>query len=652
MKIVTLAALALMPMVTASLLAVQGPRPNAADLVVSGHVIDDETGAPIAGAEVGLTSGGSDAVTDAQGAYSLVVPRASLTGATVLVFVRATGYTEVSRAVDASRDAARMNFRLRPAHDQVLLEAETLSDQAESVRAAPSTSATRQISPRSQAVISMEQVMVTGAAAGAMPAPFPGTPPGWNRESYAHISENAFQAVTGNPLSTFSIDVDRASYSNVRRFLLDGVRPPVDAVRIEELVNYFPYEYARPARGSEHPFAVATEVGPAPWKPEHRLLRISLASAVVETEHLPPNNLVFLLDVSGSMYSPDKLPLVKRSLRLLVDELRPEDRVAIVVYAGAAGLVLPSTPASHRSRILGAIEELEAGGSTAGGAGLRLAYEVARENHIEGGNNRVILATDGDFNVGQSSDSEMIRLVERMRDQGTFLTVLGFGTGNLQDAKMEQIADHGNGNYAYIDSFLEARKVLVNEIGATLLTVAKDVKLQVEFNPALVRAYRLIGYENRLLAAEDFNDDTKDAGEMGAGHTVTALYEVVPVGAATDVEIRGTDPLRYQDVPVRPTNSNGEMAFVRVRYKPPTSDRSLVLEHAVRDEGGEVSADLRFASAVAAFGMLMRDSEYRGSITLNRIAALANGAIGNDDEGYRAEFLELLEAYRGLRATE
>ncbi len=481
------------------------------------------------------------------------------------------------------------------------------------------------------------------------PPPTSGAPrPDWNTEAYGHIAENAFLAADRNPLSTFSIDVDRASYSNVRRFLLDGRLPPRDAVRIEEMVNYFSYDHPEP-RG-EHPFSVVTEVAAAPWAPEHRLLRIGVHSPRVELDRLPPSNLVFLVDVSGSMQSPDKLPLVKQSLRMLVDQLRPEDRVAMVVYAGAAGLVLPSTPGSERARILDALERLEAGGSTAGGAGLRLAYQVARESHLRGGNNRVILATDGDFNVGVSSDGEMIRLVEEKRGQGTYLTVLGFGTGNLKDSKMEQMADHGNGNYAYIDNLLEARKVLVSEMGGTLLTVAKDVKLQVEFNPARVRAYRLIGYENRLLASEDFNDDRKDAGELGAGHSVVALYEVVPVGAPPGSGARGVDPLRYQ-APSRPSarSGGGELAHVKVRYKRPAEERSRLMQHPVAEGSGPPSRNLAFAAAVAGFGMLLRDSEHAGRLTPQQVVALARGARGEDREGYRAEFIRLVELFRGLR---
>jgi Ca-activated chloride channel family protein len=414
------------------------------------------------------------------------------------------------------------------------------------------------------------------------------------------------------------------------------------------MVNYFPYDYPEPRAGN--PFSITTEVAAAPWNPAHRLFRIGLRSPEVEGANLPASNLVFLVDVSGSMQGPDRLPLVKQSLRLLVNELRARDRVAIVVYAGAAGLVLPSTSGEEKTRIMEAIERLEAGGSTAGGAGLRLAYDVARENFIRNGNNRVILATDGDFNVGVSSDAEMIRLVEERRQDGTFLTVLGFGRGNLKDAKMEQMADRGNGNFAYIDGLLEARKVLVSEMGGTLLTVAKDVKIQVEFNPAKVRAYRLIGYENRTLADEDFTDDRKDAGELGAGHSVTALYEVVPVGADSDADVRGVDPLRYQ-TPAQPSSgSQGpEMAFVKVRYKAPDGEVSRLLERPVADRVAGPSRDLTFAAAVAGFGMLLRDSEHRGSLEAADVLDLARRGRGADAEGYRADFISLVERYQRQR---
>ena len=469
----------------------------------------------------------------------------------------------------------------------------------------------------------------------------------FNTESYAHIDENDFKLVSASPLSTFSIDVDRASYANVRRFIQDGERPPVDAVRIEEMINYFPYEWGHVS--GEHPFDVTAEVWDAPWKQDHRLVRIGLHARSIDTEDLPPSNLVFLLDVSGSMDHPDKLPLLKKAFALLVDQLRPQDRVAIVVYAGAAGLVLPSTPGHRQDRILAALEKLQAGGSTAGGAGLALAYATAREHFIDGGNNRVILATDGDFNVGPSSDGEMVRLIEKERESGAFLTVLGFGTGNLKDSKMEQIADHGNGNFHYVDGLLEARKVLVEEMGGTLLTLAKDVKLQIEFNPAQVAGYRLIGYENRLLADEDFNDDTKDAGELGAGHTVTALYEVVPAGLAVPGD-RDVDALRYQaradDPPL--SDFEGEMLYVKVRYKDPDGAKSRLLEQAVADRAGTPSTDFRFAAAVAGFGMLLRDSEHAGTFSLDDVVQLAEEGRGDDPRGYRGEFIRIVEAARDL----
>ncbi len=482
-------------------------------------------------------------------------------------------------------------------------------------------------------------------AAKAAPAPWRRQNEEWNTEAYARIEENRFFNAAANPVSTFSIDVDAASYSNVRRFLAQGTLPPADAVRLEEMVNYFPYRYSD--RAGEHPFGLIADVGPCPWADDHRLVRVALQARRVDTRELPPSNLVFLIDVSGSMQSPDKLPLVQRAFRALVQELRPGDHVAIVVYAGAAGLVLPSTPGSRKEEILDAIDRLEAGGSTAGGAGLRLAYDVAKEHFLPEGNNRVILATDGDFNVGVSSDAEMIRLVERRREEGTFLTVLGFGTGNLKDTKMEQMADHGNGHYAYIDSYSEARKVFVREFGGTLFTVAKDVKIQVEFNPARVQAYRLLGYENRLLAREDFADDRKDAGELGAGQSVTALYEVVPVGA--DPVTAADDSLTYQHSSVRPSaRATRDLLTVRIRYKAPSGSTSRLLTRSLADRGAEPGDNFRFASAVASFAMLLRDSEHRGSATFDRVIALARGARGADPEGYRAEFVTLVETARDL----
>ena len=469
--------------------------------------------------------------------------------------------------------------------------------------------------------------------------------PAVDTESYARIVENDFRLVSASPLSTFSIDVDRASYANVRRFIQDGERPPVDAVRIEEMINYFAYEWDDVA--GEHPFAVTTELAQAPWKREHRLVRIGLHAPSVDTRNLPPSNLVFLLDVSGSMDEPDKLPLLQSAFSLLADQLRPRDRVTVITYSDEVCLALPSTSGHRRHEILAAIERLRAAGSTAGGPALQAAYDIAREDYVEGGNNRIILATDGDFNVGPASDEAMVELVERERAAGTHLTVLGFGTGNLKDSKMEQIADNGNGNFHYVDGLLEARKILIEEMGGTIVTLAKDVKLQVEFNPARVAGYRLIGYENRMLAAEDFNDDLKDAGELGAGHTVTALYEVIPAG--TEVP-RAIDGLRYQPRADDPPLSEfgDELMYVKVRYKDPNGTGSRLLEQAVAERGAGPSPDFRFAAAVAGFGMLLRDSPHSGTLSLDDVVALAENGKGHDPRGYRGEFIRLVEATRDL----
>jgi Ca-activated chloride channel family protein len=539
------------------------------------------------------------------------------------------------------------------------LEAATISAPAEPRKSAalPATVMPVAASPTAGAAISRTR-QTASAPARDMAMPMSGTVRDArtvaNREQYDRIEDNPFLGVRTNPLSTFSIDVDRASYGNVRRFLTSGQRPPKDAVRIEELINYFPYELPEP-RGSD-PVAITSEVMTAPWQPQHRLVRIALQARRIETANLPPNNLVFLIDVSGSMNEWNKLPLVKQSLRLLVNELRPQDRVAIVAYAGAAGLVLPSTSGDEKVRIADAIDRLEAGGSTAGGAGIELAYRTAREHFLERGNNRVILATDGDFNVGVSSDAELERLVEQRRRDGTYLTVLGFGTGNYQAAKMEKLAKVGNGNAGYVDSPAEARKLLVEEMGATLLTVANDVKLQVEFNPSRVQAYRLIGYENRLLSTEDFNDDAKDAGDIGTGHQVTALYEVVPVGVDGTVPVRGVDSLRYvaPDATVRSTTRgpSDELLFVKLRYKRPGNSASQLLSHAVPSRiSARPSTDARFIAAVASFGMLLRDSEYKGNSSAAQVLEQARAALGEDRGGYRAEFVGLVERWRALGVT-
>ena len=466
-------------------------------------------------------------------------------------------------------------------------------------------------------------------------------PPDFNTEDYSRIYENEFLAVVNNPLSTFSIDVDVASYANSRRYITGGSLPPKDAVRIEEFINYFKYEYPDPK--GEHPFSVFTEVSTCPWKPEHRLLAIGLQGKKIDKANFPNQNLVFLLDVSGSMDQPNKLPLLKSAFRLLVSELTEKDKVSIVVYAGSAGVVLPATAGNHQETILNALDRLSAGGSTAGGEGIVQAYTIAKQNFIKGGNNRVILATDGDFNIGASSDADLVRMIEEKRNDGIFLSILGFGMGNYKDNKMEQLANKGNGNYAYIDNILEAKKVLVTEMGGTLLTIAKDVKLQLEFNPAKVQAYRLIGYENRRLRNEEFNDDTKDAGEMGSGHTVTALYEIVPPGVKIDLP--SVDSLKYQK-PAPTASKSPEMLTVKLRYKPPTEDVSklLAVEVVDRDTPFErTSENFRWATAVVEFGQLLRDSKFKGDVTYDKIIAHAKAAKGKDDNGYRAEFIRLVE---------
>lgn len=471
----------------------------------------------------------------------------------------------------------------------------------------------------------------------------------YNTEDYDNIIENNFLAAMRNPLSTFSIDVDEAAYSNVRRFITQGSLPPAGAVRIEEMINYFDYSYPQPA-GTD-PFSVNTEMSACPWNRQHKLVHIGLQGKQIPLENLPASNMVFLIDVSGSMDQPNKLPLVKASLKMLADQLRERDKVAIVVYAGNAGLVLPSTNGGDKVKIKQAIDELEAGGSTAGGEGIQLAYKIARQHFIEGGNNRIILATDGDFNVGPSSDDELVRMVEQERKSGVFLSVLGYGMGNYKDSKMQQLADKGNGNHSYIDNINEAKKVLVNEFGSTLFTIAKDVKIQVEFNPAVVGAYRLIGYENRLLANEDFNDDLKDAGELGSGHTVTALYEIIPADLH-DEFTKKADSLKYQTNQVRLTPAaNHEMMTIKLRYKRPQDITSMLLTHILTDKDTDVantSDNFRFSCAVAEFGMLLRSSAFKQQATYEQVTALAQSATGKDENGYRREFIKLVGAAHSL----
>jgi len=595
---------------------------------VKGRVTDAITGKGVAGVQVLVKETKTSVVTNIKGKYSIEIPskRSSL-------IYSAIGYKPKTVLVS---NKSVINVQLTPNLIEIRAEEEVSEVVLDSNAATQRKMFDNKIS-----------YAIPQGASSAMHSfsPAPGgyyTPQ--NTESYAEINENGFQVPWQKPRSTFSIDVDVASYGNTRRYINSGQLPPKDAVKVEELINYFKYDYEAPK--GKHPFAVHHEVSVAPWNPKHQLVHIGLQAKKIETDNLPATNLVFLLDVSGSMNAPDKLPLLKRSLKLLVNELRPEDKVAVVVYAGAAGEVLPATSGNEKTKILTALEKLSAGGSTAGGAGIELAYKIAKQNFIESGNNRIILATDGDFNVGASSDKAMEDLIEEKRKQGVFLTVLGFGTGNYQDSKMETLADKGNGNHAYIDNILEAKKVLVNEFGGTLFTIAKDVKIQVEFNPANVQAYRLIGYENRLLDDVDFNNDKKDAGELGAGHTVTALYEIIPVGVTSD--FKPLDDLKYQQTDKKPlTGDPNELLTVKLRYKQPDGDQSILLSQVI--EKGTLSLDkasdnFKWSAAVAGFGMLLRDSDYKGDMAYQDMIALARNARGTDYNGYRSELIKLMEA--------
>ncbi len=482
----------------------------------------------------------------------------------------------------------------------------------------------------------------------APPPSIPSQSASFNREAYAHLDENPFVAVGDDPLSTFSVDVDTASYSNLRQMLSEGrAEIPKGAVRIEELINYFRYDYLKPGKGQ--PLAMYVETTACPWAPEHRLARVALQAHALDLDERRPSNLVFLIDTSGSMNGDDRLGLLREAYNLLIDNLDERDRVAIVTYAGSAGLVLPSTTANNPITLKFALEKLNAGGATAGGAGIKLAYQTAREHFIEDGNNRVIMATDGDFNVGVSSESELVSLIQEEARSGVFLTVLGFGSGNYQDAQMESLSNHGNGNYAYIDGMPEARKVFLNDLLGTLYTVAKDVKFQIEFNPAYVRSYRLIGYENRQLADRDFADDRKDAGDVGSGHQVTALYELVPSGSEPDAPDNGM--LRYQQP--RTSIDKAELMHIKLRFKEPKEDRSseVAWDVPVPDnwramDFSDASSDTRFAAAVAAFGMILRDSEHKGDATLDWIYKTALNALGQDSGGHRSGFIEMVRQAR------
>ena len=465
---------------------------------------------------------------------------------------------------------------------------------------------------------------------------------------YKKNPENDFLNVKVSPLSTMSVDVDRASYSNVRRFINEGHMPPADAVRVEEMINYFDYDYPQPE--GDDPIAVETELTDCPWQKGHQLLHIGMQARKIITENLPPSNLVFLVDVSGSMESPERLPLLVAGMKLLAQNLRSKDLVSIVTYAGNAGLALPPTSGDQKQVILAALDRLIAGGSTAGGAGIKLAYKVAQENFIKGGNNRVLLATDGDFNVGVSSDNELEELITKERETGVFLTCLGFGTDNYKDAKMEMMADKGNGNYDYIDNIREAQKTLVSEFGGTLFTVAKDVKAQIEFNPSKVQGYRLVGYEDRLLNTEDFKDDKKDAGDMGSGHTVTIIYELIPTGVDSKYQ-RDADDLKYQQPERTDAAYRNELATIKFRYKQPDGDKSKEMEHTIRDKAtdwDDATENTRFSETVAMFGMLLKDSKYKGTSSYNDVISMAEGSKTFDKEGYRAEFVRLVKAAKHM----
>jgi len=609
------------------------PEPIA---VITGRVVDSASSQPLGGVVVSVRETTLNVQTDPQGNYRLNVPVDSATGRDLVMVVRRIGYQPATRALHVTAGTRTEHFALSAS--QLMLEQVVVTGTSNGAR-------------MSKKAIGANVMRRAGSAAGSRrseeTAEVRDKDRG-NTEGYDVIAENPFLTTASAPRSTFSIDVDHASYSNVRRFLRQGERPPRDAVRLEELINYFPYDL--PAPRGEDPVTITTEVSTAPWNPAHRLVRIGLKGRPIDVDSLPPNNLVFLIDVSGSMEDEDKLPLLKSAFRLLVNELRPQDRVALVVYAGNAGVVLPPTPGSQKDSILDAIERLEAGGSTAGGDGIRLAYDVAKQSFMPNGNNRVILATDGDFNVGVSSDAELVQLIEQRREQGTFLTVLGFGTGNVKDSKMEKLADKGNGNYAYVDNLMEARKVLVTEMGGTLLTIAKDVKLQIEFNPSRVGAYRLLGYENRLLRDEDFKDDTKDAGELGSGHAVTALYELIPPGSPDLANVPRPDSPRYTKTPSRTNASaSSELMYVKLRYKRPTGSRSREITQVVADETtASPSTDFVFASAVAELGMVLRDSPHKGKSSLDSVIVRGERSKGADPFGYRAEFVSLAKMARDI----
>ncbi len=590
-------------------------------ITVTGTVTEAMSGNPLIGSAVKVKGSEQKTTTDSKGYFTL--QKLSL-GKTLVVSHQ--GYVAQHLKIKNGRHL-HIELKLDTEQEEISLPGEFyVKQQTESKHL-------HQITPAN-----MKHEYVRGRSM-SMLTPSPNEIP-FHTEGYDLIQENIFHQSKMDPLSTFSIDVDAASYSNLRRMVLAGQKPPIDAVRIEEMINYFEYNYPQPEKS--HPFSVYTELGECPWEPKHKLVHMGLQGKKIPTQDLPASNLVFLLDVSGSMHAYNKLPLVISSMKMLTQNLREQDRVAIVVYAGSSGLVLPSTSGSNKPAILKALDQLEAGGSTAGSAGIKLAYQVAVDNYIEGGNNRVILATDGDFNVGVSSDAELVRIIEKKRTSGVFLSVLGFGTGNIKDNKMQQLAQHGNGHHAYIDDINEARKVLVTEFGASMYTIAKDVKIQVEFNPQKVAGYRLIGYENRLLEKEDFNDDKKDAGDIGAGHTVTAIYEIIPEGVSSDF-LKQIDPLKFQ------TNSNTisskDWVNVKIRYKEPDGAGSKLMEYPVKGhplEWKKCSNNFQWSAAVAAWGMELRESVFKGETSFSMILSWAKEGRGEDIHGYRQEMIDMV----------
>ncbi|MFN7117218.1 MAG: von Willebrand factor type A domain-containing protein [Saprospiraceae bacterium] len=613
--------------------------------IITGIVTDGQ-GIPLIGTSIVVKGTTSGTITNGEGKYLIKASEND----SVLVFSY-TGYTTQEVKIGASNIIDVVMMEGVQLDEVVITGYRTVAKQQMSYSISSITTDSRAPSYSSQNLAG-SAFGVNAKAKSSNRRADPETAPQFNTEDYDAIVENRFYEATQNPLSTFSIDVDAASYSNMRRFIKMGQKPPKDAVRIEELVNYFDYEYPEPK--GEHPFEVITEISDCPWQPKHKLLHIGMQGKHIPTDHLPASNLVFLIDVSGSMDEPNKLPLVQASIKLLTDQLREQDRVAMVVYAGAAGLVLPSTSGADKRKIKDALDKLKAGGSTAGGAGIKLAYEVAREHFIKGGNNRVILATDGDFNVGASSDADMVQLIEKERESGVFLTVLGYGMGNYKDNKMQQLADKGNGNHAYIDDISEAKKVLVKEFGGTIFAIAKDVKLQIEFNPAKVKGYRLIGYENRVLNKEDFNDDKKDAGELGAGHTVTALYEIIPVGVESAF-LAKVDDLKYQKGNIKLDGNAKELCTIKLRYKKPDGDKSQLIEKPVIDNNVQLqktSDNFRWSAAVAEFGMLLRQSEFKGDATYQHCKQLAESAKGKDENGYRREFIEMIEVMKSVDVVQ